>query len=370
MRDSISRPSARVAVLVLADNKTLRTTEPTDYCLLAQRRSAERVPRCPITDSRRLLQRRARSSAVTLTMRTLVLARLRSLLIGPVASRLAQVPAAQASWPRRIVAEYPCMGGTYAKGTPRQARGSGWIVATRLGLQDPEVYRVPCQLCEVHPAGHRSAVNRVAGFSAAGVCREDYHAVSTRRERPEWDSHGPRSRRMESDRNRFAERRPRAPVSAVWVGWRVSFEVGNELAGFVERQLEVQPAVRDARSGDVWPAGAEVAALSGGVANTVIAKGERGYPEGDRAHHSCRDGAASDKRAPPAHQPSAPTRLTIEHRHHPGSDPLRPRAASCSVRNLPQRCAQMQPTSSSVPETAERIETRKRRAVRPDAGST
>ena len=108
------------------------------------------------------------------------------------------------------------------------------------------------------------------------------------------------------------------PSLGVWLRWRVLFEVGNELAGFVERQLEVQPAVRDARPGDVGPAGADVAAVSGGVANTVILpKGERGYPEGDRARHSCRYTAASDKRAPPAHQPSAPTRLNIDHRHHP-----------------------------------------------------
>jgi hypothetical protein len=173
---------------------------------------------------------------------------------------------------------------------------------------------VSCPLCEVHPAGHGSAVKRLAGFTADGVGWEDYHALSTRRERPQCDGHGPGSRRMDSNRNWLAERGSRAPVSAVWFRWRVLFEVGNEPAGFVERQLEVQPAVGDARSGDVRPARADVAAVSGGVANAVILpKGERRYPEGDRARRSGRDTAASEKRAPVAHQPSARTHLDIEH---------------------------------------------------------
>jgi DNA-binding NarL/FixJ family response regulator len=42
---------------------------------------------------------------------------------------------------------------------------------------------------------------------------------------------------METDRNRFAERRSRAPVSAVRVRWRVSFEVteGLSIAQIAER---------------------------------------------------------------------------------------------------------------------------------------
>jgi len=184
---------------------------------------------------------------------------------------------------------------------------------------------VPGPFCEVHPARDSAAINRLAGFTAGRDCRDDYHAVATRRERPQWDSHGPGSRRVESDRNRLAQRRSRAPVSAVGFGWRVSFEVGNETAGFVERQLEVEPAVRDARSGDVGPDAGEVAAVSGGVWNTIVLpKARHGCPEGDRACHSCRQAAASDERAPTVHQRSALARLNIEHRHHPGSDRLRP----------------------------------------------
>ena len=61
------------------------------------------------------------------------------------------------------------------------------MVAIRLRLQDPEVYRQPCPLGEVHPAGHSPAVNMIAGLSADGVYWEDYHAVTTGRERPQWD---------------------------------------------------------------------------------------------------------------------------------------------------------------------------------------
>ena len=180
-----------------------------------------------------------------------------------------------------------------------------------------------CALCEVHPAGHSSALNSLAGFRSDGVCRQDDHTVSTRRERPQSDSHSPGPCRMESNRNRLAKRSSRPPAAAVWVGRRVPFEVSDEPAGFVERQHEVQPAVRDARSGDVGSAGADVAALCGGVVdNAVIRKGERGYPESDRARHNRRDTAASRKRAPPARQPSATARLNIGHRHHPGSHPL------------------------------------------------
>jgi hypothetical protein len=185
---------------------------------------------------------------------------------------------------------------------------------------------MPCPLCEVHPAGHSPAVNRVAGLSADGVCWEDDHAVSTRRERPQCDSHDPGSRCVESDRNRLAERRSWAPVSAVWVDRRVLSKVGHEPAGCMERQLEVQLRLRDARSGDVRPSHADVAALSSGVVgNTVIPKGERRQPKGDRARYRRRD-TASDKRTPHAHQPSGLTRPNIAHRLSPRFiSPLRPR---------------------------------------------
>jgi len=75
---------------------------------------------------------------------------------------------------------------------------------------------------------------------------------------------------MESDRNPFAERGLRTPISAVWLRRWIPFEVGDESAGLVERQLEVQPAVRDAGSGDVGADAREVAAFSGGVGNAVI----------------------------------------------------------------------------------------------------
>jgi hypothetical protein len=174
---------------------------------------------------------------------------------------------------------------------------------------------MPCPLCEVHPAGHSLAVNRVAGLSAHGVCWEDYHAVSTRRERPQCDRHGPGPRCMESDRNRLAERRSCAPVSTVWVRWRVSFEVGHESAGYMERELEVQLGLLDARSFDMRPSHADVAALSNGVVgNAVIPEGQRGQPKGDRACCSHRDTTASDNRTSHTHQPSRPIQLNVEHR--------------------------------------------------------
>jgi hypothetical protein len=91
--------------------------------------------------------------------------------------------------------------------------------------------------------------------------------------------------------------------------------------------------VRDARSGDVGPDAGEVAAVSGGVWNTIVLpKARRGCREGDRACHSCRQAAATEERAPPVHQRSALARLNIEHRHPPVQIRCAPRAASCCFR--------------------------------------